>query len=116
MWMKGDKGAIAIYVLRLGYVVHHEGDDLRAGSKFRRSLTMFRRPENRLGMVESMAGPAGLKACQGQVEWGVVMLCAAEAVLKVTIGTWLPADRVEVEANKPRKVGVNPNASIRLRC
>jgi hypothetical protein len=47
-----------------------------------------------------MAGLAGLKARQGQAEWGAVMLSAAETVLKFTGGAWWPADRVEVEANQ----------------
>jgi hypothetical protein len=55
---------------------------------------------NRRGMAECMAGLAGLKARQGQVEWGATMLSAAENVLKTTGGAWWPADRVEVEANK----------------
>jgi len=51
-------------------------------------------------MAECMAGLAGLKARQGQAEWGAVMLSAADSVLKATGGAWWPADRVEVEANQ----------------
>ena len=47
-----------------------------------------------------MAGLAGLRARQGQAEWGAIMLSAAEATLKSTGGAWWPADRVEVEANQ----------------
>lgn len=61
---------------------------------------MFRRLGNRRGMAECMAGLAGLKARQGNVEWGAIMLSAAESALKVTGGAWWPADRVEVEANQ----------------
>jgi len=55
---------------------------------------------NRRGMAECMAGLAGLKARQGNAEWGAVMLSAAEAVLQSTGGAWWPADRIEVEANQ----------------
>jgi hypothetical protein len=41
-----------------------------------------------------------LKARQGQIEWGAIMLSAAESVLKITGGAWWPADRVEVERNR----------------
>jgi tetratricopeptide (TPR) repeat protein len=96
----GDKGDLARFVHSLGYVAQHEGDYERAESQFRKSLKMFRRLGNRRGMAECMAGLAGLRARQGQAEWGAVMLSAAETVLKATGGAWWPADRVEVEANQ----------------
>ncbi len=61
---------------------------------------MFRQLGNRRGMAECMAGLAGLRARQGQPEWGAIMLSAAEALLRVTGGSWWPADRVEVERNQ----------------
>jgi hypothetical protein len=61
---------------------------------------MFRRLGNRRGMAECMAGLAGLRARQGNAEWGAIMLSAAESALKVTGGAWWPADRLEVEANQ----------------
>jgi tetratricopeptide (TPR) repeat protein len=96
----GDNGDLARFVHSLGYVAQHEGDYERAESQFRKSLKMFRQLGNRRGMAECMAGLAGLKARQGQAEWGAVMLSAAETVLKFTGGAWWPADRVEVEANQ----------------
>jgi tetratricopeptide (TPR) repeat protein len=96
----GDKGDMARFVHTLGYIAQHEGDYARAESQFRESLAMFRRLGNRRGMAECMAGLAGLRARQGQAEWGAVMLSAAESALKVTGGAWWPADRVEVEANQ----------------
>jgi predicted ATPase len=96
----GDKGDAARFAHNLGYIAQHEGDYGRAESQFRKSLKMFRQLGNRRGMAECMAGLAGLKAQQGQVEWGAVMLSAADSVLKVTGGAWWPADRVEVEANQ----------------
>jgi tetratricopeptide (TPR) repeat protein len=96
----GDKGDRARFVHSLGYIAQHEGDYGRAESQFRKSLAMFRRLGNRRGMAECMAGLAGLKTRQGNAEWGVIMLSAAELVLRVTGGAWWPADRVEVEANQ----------------
>jgi predicted ATPase len=96
----GDKGDRARFVHSLGYIAQHEGDYGQAESQFSKSLKMFRQLGNRRGMAECMAGLAGLKARQGQVEWGAVMLSAADSVLKVTGGAWWPADRVEVEANQ----------------
>jgi hypothetical protein len=61
---------------------------------------MFRQLGNRRGIAESMAGLAGLRARQGESQWGATMLGAAEALLKVTGGAWWPADRVEVERNR----------------
>lgn len=96
----GDTGDMARFVHTLGYIAQHEGDYGRAESQFRKSLTMFRQLGNRRGMAECMAGLAGLKARQGNPEWGAIMLSAAESVLKSTGGEWWPADRVEVEANQ----------------
>jgi predicted ATPase len=96
----GDRGDMARFAHSLGYIAQHEGDYARAEAQFRKSLTMFRRLGNRRGMAECMAGLAGLKARQGNVEWGAIMLGAAESVLKITGGAWWPADRVEVEANQ----------------
>jgi tetratricopeptide (TPR) repeat protein len=96
----GDRGDLARFAHSLGYVAQHEGDYAQAEAQFRKSLTMFRRMGNRRGMAECMAGLAGLKARQGQAEWGAIMLNAAESVLKGTGGAWWPADRVEVDRNK----------------
>ena len=60
---------------------------------------MFRRLGNRRGIAECLAGLAGLKAQQGQTEWGATLLSAAQSLLKATGGDWWPADRLEVERN-----------------
>ena len=96
----GDTGDLARFIHNLGYVAQHEGDFTRAESQFRKSLTMFRRFGNRRGIAECLAGLAGFKARQGDIEWGAIMLSAAESTLKATGGAWWPADRVEVEANQ----------------
>ena len=96
----GDDGDKARFVHNLGYIAQYEEEFELAEKQFRKSLKMFRRLGNRRGMAECMAGLAGLKARQGQVEWGAVMLSAAESVLKITGGAWWPADRVEVERNQ----------------
>jgi tetratricopeptide (TPR) repeat protein len=96
----GDKGDAARFAHNLGYIAQHEGDSGRAESQFRKSLVMFRRLGNRRGIAECLAGLAGLKAQQGQIEWGAILLSAAESILKITGGAWWPADRVEVERNR----------------
>lgn len=96
----GDRGDVARFVHNLGYIAQHEEEFELAESQFRKSLTMFRRLGNRRGIAECLAGLAGLKAQQGQIEWGTIMLSAAETVLKVTGGAWWPADRLEVERNR----------------
>ena len=96
----GDNGDKARFVHNLGYIAQHEEEFELAEVQFRKSLKMFRKLGNRRGMAECMAGLAGLKARQGQVEWGTTLLSAAESLLKVTGGAWWPADRVEVERNR----------------
>jgi len=96
----GDRGDVARFVHNLGYIAQHEEEFELAESQFRKSLTMFRRLGNRRGIAECLAGLAGLKARQGQIEWGATLLSAAESVLKITGGAWWPADRVEVERNR----------------
>ena len=96
----GDDGDKARFVHNLGYIAQYEEEFDLAENQFRKSLKMFRRLGNRRGMTECMAGLAGLKARQGQTEWGAVLLTAAESLLKTTGGAWWPADRLEVERNQ----------------
>jgi len=96
----GDRGDVARIVHNLGYVAQYEEEFELAESQFRKSLAMFRRLGNRRGIAECLAGLAGLKARQGQTEWGAIVLSAAESLLKSTGGAWWPADRVEVERNR----------------
>ena len=96
----GDRGDVARFVHNLGYIAQHEEELELAEAQFKKSLKMFRQLGNRRGIAECLAGLAGLKARQGQTEWGAIMLSAAETVLKVTGGAWWPADRVEVERNR----------------
>jgi len=96
----GDDGDKARFVHNLGYIAQYEEEFDLAENQFSKSLKMFRRLGNRRGMAECMAGLAGLKARQGQTEWGAVLLTAAESLLKAAGGAWWPADRVEVERNQ----------------
>lgn len=78
---------------------------------------MFRRLGNRRGIAECLAGLAGLKAQQGQTEWGAILLSAAESPLKAKGNAWWPADRVEVERNREMMqsaLGVDEFAKARL--
>ena len=95
-----DTGDLARLIHNLGYIAQHEEDFTRAESQFRKSLTIFRRLGNRRGIAECLAGLAGLKARQGEAEWGATLLSAAESLIQSTGAAWWPADRVEVEANQ----------------
>jgi predicted ATPase len=95
-----DTGDLARSIHSLGYVIQYEGDYPRAETQFRNSLAMFRQLGNRRGIAECLAALGGLKARQGQPQWGATMLGAAETLLQVTGGAWWPADRVEVERNR----------------
>jgi len=95
-----DTGDLARFMHNLGYIAQHEGDFPRADSQFRKSLTIFRRLGNRRGIAECLAGLAGLKARQGEAQWGATLLSAAESLIQSTGGAWWPADRLEVEANQ----------------
>jgi tetratricopeptide (TPR) repeat protein len=108
----GDRGDIARFVHNLGYIAQHEEEFELAESQFRKSLTMFRRLGNRRGIAECLAGLAGLKAQQGQIEWGAILFSAAESILKVTGGAWWPADRVEVERNREMMQSVLGNHEL----
>jgi tetratricopeptide (TPR) repeat protein len=95
-----NTGDLARFAHNLGYIAQHEGDFPRAESQFWKSLTIFRRLGNRRGIAECLAGLAGLKARQGEAQWGATLLNAAEALIQSTGGAWWPADRIEVEANQ----------------
>ena len=96
----GETVDLARFAHNLGYIAQHEGDFTRSESQFRKSLTIFRRLGNRRGIAECLAGLAGLKARQGEAQWGATLLSAAESLIQSTGGAWWPADRVEVEANQ----------------
>jgi predicted ATPase/DNA-binding XRE family transcriptional regulator len=95
-----DTGDLARFIHNLGYIAQHEGDFPRAESQFRKGLAIFRRLGNRRGIAECLAGLAGLKARQGEAQWGATLLSAGESLIQSTGGAWWPADRVEVEANQ----------------
>ena len=96
----GNTGDLARFVHNLGYIAQHAGDFTGAASQFWKSLTIFRRLGNRRGIAECLAGLAGLKARQGEAQWGATLLSAAESLIQSTGGAWWPADRIEVEANQ----------------
>jgi hypothetical protein len=80
-------------------VRQHQGDYERAAARFRESLAMFRELGNKRGIVECLAGLAGLAAKQGQPQWAARLLGAVEALLGALGAAWWPADRVEYERN-----------------
>ncbi len=94
-----ETGDLARFVHNLGYIAQHEETSLAP-------IPIQEKPDdipalsNRRGIAECLAGLAGLKARQGETQWGAALISAAESLLRSTDGAWWPADRLEVEANQ----------------
>lgn len=96
---KGDQARL---LNTFGYIAQHKGEFDEAEALFQESLADFRELGNQRGMAESLAGLASLAAEQGQHQWAVPLLSAAESQLKAFGGAWWPADRVEIERARER--------------
>jgi tetratricopeptide (TPR) repeat protein len=96
---KGDQARL---VHTFGYIALHKGEYAEARGYFLQSLEDFRELGNQRGISECLAGLAVLSAKQGEYEWAVPLLSAADALLKSFGGAWWPADRVEIDRAKER--------------
>jgi predicted ATPase len=96
---KGDQARL---VHTFGYIAQQKGEFHKAQSLFLESLKEFRELGNHRGIAECLAGLAGLSSVQGNHEWAVPLLSAAEEQLKAFGGAWWPADRVEIERARDR--------------
>lgn len=97
---EGDRGGdLARLIYSLGYVAQRQGDLGQSEAQFRDSLAMFRRLGNKRGIVECLAGLAGLKAEHGETEQAAVLLSASDSLMRAIKQTWWPADLVEYEHN-----------------
>jgi tetratricopeptide (TPR) repeat protein len=97
---EGDRGGdLARLVYSLGYIALHQGDLVHAEAQFHDSLAMFRRLGNKRGIVECLAGLAGLTALHGEPERAAVLLSASGTLMRAIKQTWWPADLVEYEQN-----------------
>jgi predicted ATPase/class 3 adenylate cyclase len=79
------------------YLALHKGEYEDARGLFDESLTHFRELGNKRGIAECLAGLAAVGADQGQDEWAVPLLGAAQALLTSFGAAWWPADRMEVD-------------------
>jgi predicted ATPase/class 3 adenylate cyclase len=80
-----------------GYLWLHKGEYKMADACFRESLEKFIELGNKRGIAECLAGLAGLANAQGQHEWALPLLSAAQTQLSAFGAAWWPADRVEIE-------------------
>lgn len=100
-YQKADaRGDQARLIHTLGYIALHKGDLEEAGRLFRTSLKDFQDLGNKRGMAECLAGLAAVAAQEGDREWSVPLLSAADALLGEMGAAWWPADRVEVRGNR----------------
>jgi tetratricopeptide (TPR) repeat protein len=94
---------------KLGRVARRQGDLERAASLLRRSLMMQRRFENRQGVVEALAGLAGLALDQEEPVRAAKLLGAAAALLSALGAPISPPDRLEWEQDEARlRAGLGP--------
>lgn len=98
---EGDKGGdLARLIHSLGYVAQRKGEPAKAERQFRKSLAMFRKFGNQRGILECLAGLAGLWAERGDPKRGAKLLSASQSLMNASGHSWWPADRVEFERNK----------------
>jgi tetratricopeptide (TPR) repeat protein len=97
---EGDRGGdLARLIYSLAYVAQRQGRLDQAETNFLDSLAMFRRLGNKRGIVECLAGLAGLIAEQGEPEGAAVLLSSADGLMRALNQTWWLADLVEYEHN-----------------
>ncbi|HWQ12101.1 MAG TPA: tetratricopeptide repeat protein, partial [Roseiflexaceae bacterium] len=90
-------GDIARSIHNLGYVAHAQGDEDQARACFTESLRLFQERGSKRGIVECIAGVAGVVSAQGQVERAARLLGAAAAHFEAIGAAMWPADRIEYE-------------------
>jgi tetratricopeptide (TPR) repeat protein len=91
---KGDEARLAH---NFAYLEQQAGDLDRADELFRESLEQFVSLGNKRGIVECLAGLAGVAARRGHPEWAARLLGACEHLLTSFGAAWWPADRVEID-------------------
>lgn len=89
--------AVAVTVHRLGLIALHNGQITEAQTLFLESLKVHQRESSRQGMVECLAGLAGVAVALGNLHMAVRLFGAAEGLLKSTYTMLTPADRLEWE-------------------
>jgi len=93
----GDVLDIAASLFKLGQVARRRGELARARALLREALELQRRQGNQQGIVECVAGLAGLTLDAGQPEVAARLFGAAEALLEALGAPLAPADQREWE-------------------
>ena len=95
----GNKWSLALVLMGLGYAMLHLNDLPQACAAFKEGLTIWRELGNRTGIIQCIAGFAGLAGMQHQPERAAQLFGAAEALFK-SIGFPLEGTtRIEFERN-----------------
>jgi len=95
----GNKWSLALVLMGLGYATLHLNDLTQACASFKEGLTIWRELGNRTGIIQCIAGFAGLAGMQHQPDRAAQLFGAAEALFK-SIGFPLEGTtRIEFERN-----------------
>jgi tetratricopeptide (TPR) repeat protein len=82
----------------LGYTALHAGNLQEAETRFRTSLAGYQQEQNRLGLVECLAGFAAVAAARGEFGRAAELVGAAESGIQHMGGRLYFGDRFELEA------------------
>jgi predicted ATPase/DNA-binding SARP family transcriptional activator len=91
---------IARSIHNLGYVAHAQGNANQARACFMESLRLFQERGNTRGIIECIAGMAGVVGAQGQGERAARLLGATAAQFKAIGAAMWPADRIDYHRNE----------------
>jgi tetratricopeptide (TPR) repeat protein len=94
--LEADLGLASGYH-KLGQVLKQVGDTSQARELFMKSLELEEKTGNKQGIVECLAGLAGLAAFTGKAEHSVALFSAADLQLSSLGAPLAPADQVDWE-------------------
>jgi non-specific serine/threonine protein kinase len=89
----------AMVLHRLGQMAHHIGDQARANSLLKESLTIHRDVGDKPGMAECIVALAGVSASEGRFERAARLFGAGTALLERIKVPLSPADREQYDAD-----------------
>jgi tetratricopeptide (TPR) repeat protein len=92
-------GDIARSIHNLGYVAHAQGDEDQATACFTESLRLFQERGSKRGIIECIAGLAGVVGAQGQGERAARLLGATAAHFEAIGAAMWSADRIDYQRN-----------------
>jgi predicted ATPase len=92
-------GDIARSIHNLGYVAHAQGDEDQARACFTESLRLFQERGSKRGIIECIAGLAGVVGAQGQGERAARLLGATAAQFEAIGAAMWSADQIDYQRN-----------------